>query len=185
MLDAANLQTTCPKCKEAFVPARSNQKYCSSACQKAATRNVSRGPRQIAVNMEERRRHDIRTGRIQGLSDAFFTTPPAYRAEFMERLITEGRTKSELRKGLTEQALLRSWSRNEGTGRLHIAHCLDHYCQEVYKMRSYEVLAPATVRPSTDDLAFPAAYFGPDAPPVYEDGSLKKRPCPWATRHHA
>ena len=108
----------------------------------------------------------------------------------MERLIAEVRGNAELRRLVTNREMLRSWTRlrgnqdagDAGTGRLHIAHVLDHYCREIYGMRSYEVVAPETVLTSPRDLAFPAAYFGPDAPPIYEDGSLKRRPCPWTTR---
>jgi hypothetical protein len=118
-----------------------------------------------------------------GLSHALYETPPAYRAEFLQRLILEARGNAELRRLVTVRALLRSWGRNEGTGRLHIAHVLDHFCREVYGLRSFKVVDPNYVIPTEEALAFPAEYFGPDAPPVYEDGSLKRRPCPWATRN--
>jgi len=78
---------------------------------------------------------------------------------------------------VTLPALLRSWHRDVGTGRLHIAHILDHFCREVYGKRSFEVLNPDIDLPPVDGLAFPAEYFGPDAPPVYEDGALKEQPC--------
>jgi hypothetical protein len=175
----------CPRCQAAFLRDRKNQRYCSQPCQKAATRNAVRGPRKVADSAEARRIHEARKGRIGGLSHALFETPPAYRAAFLQRLIVEGRSNAELRRLVTVRALLRSWVRDEGTGRLHIAHVLNHFCQEVYGLRSFEVLNPDTTLPSVDTLAFPAAYFGPDAPPVYEDGSLEERPCPWSTRQSA
>ena len=93
MLDATLLEAACPKCATPFVPARSNQTYCSKQCQK----NASRGPRTIATSVEERRRHESRIGRLQGLSDALFETPPKDRTSFMVALINEGRRKAELR----------------------------------------------------------------------------------------
>jgi hypothetical protein len=94
----------------------------------------------------------------------------------------ECRGNSELRRLVTLRALLRSWDTDEGTGRLHIAHILDHFCREVYGLRSFEVLNPGTELPPEDVLAFPAEYFGPDALPVYEDGALKERSC--SRTHH-
>ena len=156
--------------------------YCNSQCAKAATRNASRGPRTITESWDAKRIHEARQGRCRGLSHALYETPPAYRAEFLERLISEAREGAELRRLVTTRQLLKCWTRDEGTGRLHIVHVLDHYCQEVYGQRSYEVLNPANSLPSAIMLAFPAEYYGPDAPPLYEDGSLKRRPCPWSNR---
>lgn len=172
----------CPKCCQPFTPRRRGQRYCSKPCAKAATRNATRGPRLIADSPEARRIHEHRKGRVRGLSDALYEAPPAYRAEFVERLIAEARGNAELRRLVTNREMLRSWARDDGTGRLRIAHVLDHFCREVYGLRAFEVMNPETVLPSSDDLAFPAEYFGPDAPPIYEDGSLKRRPDPWAAR---
>ncbi|RGP37729.1 hypothetical protein D1012_07390 [Pseudotabrizicola alkalilacus] len=178
----------CPRCQVPFLPRRKDQKYCGKPCAKAASRNVTRGPRMVAESAEAARIHEFRKGRLRGLSHALHETPPAYRAAFLQRLIAEGRGNSELRRLVTVRALLRSWVRDEGTGRLHIAHVLDHFCREVYGLRSFQVLNPNTILPPVEALCFPATYYGPDAPPVYEDGALKERPCPWMDRkkslHH-
>ena len=158
MLDSTNMLTTCPKCGEGFTPARSNQKFCSRGCQK----NTTRGPRTVGESPEERQRQAARSGRLKGLSDAFFETPPQYRAAFMVALITEARAKGELRKWVTKWELLRSWHHHPGTGRLHIAHCLDHFCREVFGRRSFVILDPNTVLPCEEETAFPACYYGPD-----------------------
>lgn len=180
---SAGPQSRCPKCAEAFQPKRRDQRYCSRTCQKASTNNVARGPRTIAASWEARRRHEVRTGRVRCLSHALYETPPAYRAEFLQRLIAEARRNAELRRLVTERDMLRSWHRlrgegfdgRQGTGRLHIAHVLDHFCRSVYALPSFEVLDPKTEIPAEDALAFPAEYFGPDAPPIYEDGALRRR----------
>lgn len=186
-VETLNPQATCPRCATEFAPKRRDAVYCSRQCQKAATNNAARGPRRIADSAEARRIHENRKGRVKALSDSLYETPPAYRADFMQRLIAEARGNAELRCLVTNREMLRSWARlrgnrdagGAGTGRLHIAHVLDHYCREVYGQRSYEVVNPETVLPSSDELAFPAEYFGPDAPPIYGDGILKERPCPW------
>lgn len=182
MLDSATLQIHCPKCGLEFIQGRSNQQYCSNPCQKAATRNASRGPRTVADSPEERLRQATRSNRLQNLSNAFFETPPTYRAEFMEKLIAKGRRNKELRRWLTNSDALGCRAHHRGTGRLHIAFCLVHYCREVYGMRSFAVLDPKISLPPEEKLAFPAQYFGPSEIMIYEDGSLTKRPCPWATR---
>jgi hypothetical protein len=170
---------TCARCNQSFDQKRTDQRFCSKSCARAASRNATRGQRTLAHSGEARRTHETRCGRVRGLSNAFYETPPTYRAAFLERLIAEGRGNADLRRLVTLRDLLRSWARQEATGRLHIAHVLDHYCCEVYGRRSFEVLNPASDLPSADALCFPALYFGPDAPPVYEDGSLTRRPDPW------
>ena len=182
MLDSTSLQTTCPRCEIGFIPSRSNQKFCSRLCQKATSLHVTRLPRTIANSAEERRRQGFRSGRLKGLSDAFYETLPSYRAAFMVALIAEARGKTELRKWLTQRELLRVWNHHPGTGRLHIAHCLDHFCSEVYGLRSFIILDSKTPLPSEEETAFPALYFGPGELPVYEDGSLKRLTCPWSSR---
>lgn len=175
----------CPQCSAEFHRKRKNQMYCNRDCAKAATRNATRQSRTVKDNPSAKRICEDRSGRCKNLSVYFYETPPAYRAEYLEKLIVEGRKVKELRTFVTTRALLKSWSRGEGTGRLHIAHLLDHYCQEVYRMRSFEVLNPANVLPCETDIVFPAEYFGPEAMPVYEGGTLKHRPCPWGNRNCA
>jgi hypothetical protein len=172
----------CARCQTIFPPKRTDQRYCQKACAKAASRNSTRGSRKLAESPEAARIHESRKGRIRGLSQSFYETPPAYRAAFLQRLILEARTNTELRTLVTDRAFIRSWARETGTGRLHIAHVLNHFCHEVYGRRSFEVVAPAAEIPSPSTLAFPAEYFGPDAAPVYEDGALNQRPCPWKHR---
>ncbi|UWQ15666.1 hypothetical protein K3556_07280 [Aliiroseovarius sp. M344] len=169
----------CPHCGTEFHPKRTNQMYCNRQCAKTATRNTNRGPRKSKESSDAKRVQEVRQGRCKGLSHAFYETPPVYRSEFVERLIGEARGVAELRRLVTTRQLLKCWDRDDGTGRLHIAHVLDHYCQEVYRQRSYEVLNPANNLPSAIKLVFPAEYYGPDAPSLYEDGRLKRRPSPW------
>lgn len=179
MLDVSSFQVSCPKCNAEFVPVRTDQKYCSQTCRK----NATRGPRTVADSPTEKRRQEMRLGRLQALSDAFFETPPIYRAAFMIALINEAKRNKELRVWITQRDLMRQWLHQEGTGRLHIAQCLDHFCSEAYGYRSYEVVRPNWRLPSGQKPAFPAAYFGPTSPSIYTDGNVHNRPCPWSSRH--
>lgn len=172
-------QIQCPACNAEFTPRRKNQKYCSDNCRKRKSRHAARGSRKVAHSWDERRRSEMRKTRLTDLTNALYEAPPRYRAEFLERLIAQARSNAELRRWLTRRDLLKTWYM-DGTGRIGIGHSLDHYCQEVYGQRSYEVLNPENILPTHDALAFPAEYFGPDHPPIYEDGCLKRRPCPWS-----
>lgn len=182
MLDMSTIQISCPKCDAAFIRARSNQKYCSNRCAKAATRNATRGPRTVAESSHEARRQEQRAGCMLSLSNSFFETHPRFRAAYMVELIAEARGKAELRGWLTRKEAMRPWQHHQGTGRLHIAQCLDDFCHDIYRMRSFKVLDPATALPSEAEVAFPAMYFGPGETPIYESGDLERRPCPWASR---
>lgn len=182
-LEAIRLaEPVCSVCATPFTRTRKDKRYCSKKCARVASRNAKRGPRLIADSAAAKRIHESRKGRVRGLSDALYETPPTYRAEYLQRLIAMARRNAELRRLVTNREMLRSWMRDEGTGRLHIAHVLDHYCREVYGQRSFEVVNPATELPGSDELVFPAEYFGPDAPPIYKDGGLNVRPCPWKAR---
>jgi hypothetical protein len=172
----------CPKCAVTFSPRRKDQRYCGKPCAKAATRNATRGPRTVTESAHEARRQEERTGRMLSLSNSFFETHPRYRAAFTVDLIAEARRKAELRGWLTRKEALRPWQHHQGTGRLHIAQCLDDFCQEVYRMRSFEVLDPETTLPPEAEVAFPALYYGPGQTPIYESGDLERRPCSWANR---
>lgn len=182
MLETSAMHSPCPHCRAVFVPARSNQTYCATACQKAATHNSTRGPRNVTDSPEERRRQSDRLKRLQGLSDGFFTTLPMYRPEFMQALIALARRTKELRVWLTKRDALGCRRHHQGTGRLHIAFCLDHYCQQVYGQRSFVMLDPKLELPRDEDMAFPCEYFDPYRAPTFGSGDLQERPCPWSNR---
>jgi hypothetical protein len=183
MFDMSTDHTTCPKCMTDFVRARSNQKYCSRLCAKAATRNATRGPRTVAERAEEARRQELRAGRMLSLANSFYETHVRFRAAFLVDLITEARGNAELREWLTRRDAVTPWRYRNGTGRLHIAQCLDDFCKGVYRKRSFEMLNPSNPLPSEAEVAFPATYFGPGETPIYESGDLERRPCPRAVRH--
>lgn len=98
----------------------------------------------------------------------------------MVSLLEEARRSSELRQWLTQRDMLRGWDYHSGTGRLHIAQCLDHFCSEVFGIRSFRALEGDVELPPEEEAVFPALYYGPTADSVYEDGSLPRRPCPFS-----
>lgn len=173
----------CPSCGRTFHPRRKDMRYCQKSCARSATRNATQNSRTLEHSPNAKRRSEERTERILNLTRAYYDTPPAWRAAFLEALIEEARQKSELAIALTKRAALHPWRPYRcpegGVMRRHIAAELDHYCQEVRGARSFDVLNPERPLVAPEHLCFPAVYFGPDAPPIYEDGSLQQRPCPW------
>jgi hypothetical protein len=132
-MTAASVATdaVCPKCAVTFSPRRKDQLFCSRECQKTASQNSTRGPRMVAESADEARRQEHRAGRMRSLSNSFFETHPRYRAAFIVALIAEARWVKELRGWLTRREALKKWQHHQGTGRLHIAQCLDDFCQDV------------------------------------------------------
>lgn len=65
----------CPGCGTAYKPRRRNQRYCSRACQK----NATRGPR--TADASPSRQYDLRRKRalLEWLNTTYYGTPPADR----------------------------------------------------------------------------------------------------------
>jgi hypothetical protein len=138
MLDGIAFQTNCPKCDVEFVPSRSNQKYCSRPCAKAATRNTARGPRNVAESQELRCRARSHNSRAMGLAARLYTTPPRERLGLMSTLIMAARQHdTELRNILTDPRLLsaspiedkRFFFRKAPASYRTIAQAANAYCQ--------------------------------------------------------
>jgi hypothetical protein len=114
MLDMSTAQINCPKCDAAFIQARSNQKYCSSHCAKAATRNATRGPRTVADSPELRLRARRHYGRAMDLAEALYSAPIGQRLGMMADLIRAARDHdAELRNILTDPRLLSASPKEE------------------------------------------------------------------------
>lgn len=75
----------CPKCETAFEPKRSNQKYCTKSCAKAATRNTARGNRKTE-NSKMNKQH---AGLAWGLRKWLYSTAPDKRLGVM-KIILDG-----------------------------------------------------------------------------------------------
>lgn len=69
----------CPRCGNQFQPKRSNQQYCDPACQKAASRNTSRGPRTTACSPTRRVEKRRQWATLAYLNETFYGTPPGQR----------------------------------------------------------------------------------------------------------
>lgn len=115
MLDASRLLTPCPKCGVDFLPARSNQRYCSRECQKATTRNTARGSRKTTESNEERQRSARHYNRARWLAHDLYALPPNTRLGFMAELIEAAREHdAQLRSILTDPVLLSAGREDKG-----------------------------------------------------------------------
>ena len=132
--------------------------------------NASRGPRTVKECPSQRRYQETFDGSYSDLGINFYETPPAFRVEFMERLIREGRRLVSVKRILTRKAVF--WSYGD-RGMLPIQQVFHHYCKEVYGMTVKEILDKANPLPS--DTYYPCEYYGPDKEPTYSDGTYLKR----------
>lgn len=165
--DKVHPKVTCPICSVEFEQTRKDKKYCSRKCQKNAS---ARGLRTVEKSPSQRRYQETFDGSYSDLGVNFYETPPAFRVEFMERLLREGRRLAAARRILTRKAAF--WSYGD-RGMLPIQQVFYHYCKEVYGMTVKEILDKANPLPS--DAYYPCEYYGPDKEPTYSDGTYLKR----------
>lgn len=166
-LSGTGKSSKCPACHEVFERKRANQKYCGRKCQRNA---AAKGKRTVAASKTQRRICETDKEVYGSLTISFYETPPKYRAEFMERLISEGRRLAKVQRILKKRVPFWHYSYR---GMLPIQQVFYHYCQEVYGMKVSAVLNRNTVLPS--DPCYPCEYLGPDGGAVYSDGTLNKR----------
>lgn len=111
MLDASSLLTPCPKCGAEFMPARSNQTYCSTPCRK----NATRGSRKTTDSNDERQRSSRHYNRARWLAHDLYALPSNKRLGFMAELIDAAREHdAQLRSILTDPVLLSAGREDKG-----------------------------------------------------------------------
>ena len=109
----------CPGCSTAFMPNRSNQSYCSRACQK----NASRGTRS-AENRTRSWRHYERAHR---LTEMIYCAPPQERLGVMKHILEFIPDDAGLRNILTDPELHMKPPRADS--RMNIAKAANAYTQ--------------------------------------------------------
>lgn len=103
----------CPQCGDAFIPKRRNQRYCSSACRKNASRSRRKGDADAPAPVIQKPRHRIKTrGKSRDLSREDFEdmVEPLGSYEDMLRL-TVRRLKKEIENPSTSSRDLPALSR--------------------------------------------------------------------------
>lgn len=113
---------SCPGCNHDFMPKRSNQRYCSRACQ----RNAARGNR-TKENAVRSYRHYERAAR---LSEFIYSIAPRERLGRMKDLLELAVTDSGLRNILTDPELLNHPPRADN--RMNIAKAANAYVRKFY-----------------------------------------------------
>ncbi|WP_299960357.1 hypothetical protein [uncultured Roseobacter sp.] len=103
MLDLSNL-LACPVCQVEFIPKRTNQKYCTPKCQKAATKNTARKSREG----EHRVRSVYHYERTMRLAEMLYTAHPQERLGTMQHILSFVEHDAGLRNILTDRKLLRA-----------------------------------------------------------------------------
>ncbi len=111
----------CPGCSAAFAPKRSNQRYCSSGCQRRSSRNSSRGSRSTENRQRSRRHYE----RVHRLTEMIYSAPPQERLGVMKHILDFVPHDAGLRNILTDHELHRQTPRSDG--RMNIAKAANAY----------------------------------------------------------
>jgi hypothetical protein len=156
MLDSASLPTTCPKCEVSFLPARSNQQYCTPSCQK----NGVRGSRKATESPTEAGRSGRHYQRAKWLAHDIYGLPPNQRLGFMAKLIEAAREHdTQLRSIFTDPVLLSAG--REDRGLFHrkapltyktIAQAADAYCRKFWGYGVRRVIYKECPEPETGEI---------------------------------
>lgn len=121
MLDLSNLKS-CPKCSQDFAPKRSNQKYCSDACRKNATRG-SRKP-----EYKDRTIHHY--ARARDLEQMVYSVAPSERLGMMKDILEHVSHDAGLRNILNDPKLHREEPRK--SGRKNLARAANAYTHKFF-----------------------------------------------------
>lgn len=124
--DDEDCSIKCPGCSTAFIPKRSNQKFCSRECQHRSSKNASRGSRS-AENRERSWRHYERAYR---LTEMIYLSPPQERLGVMKHIFEFIPHDAGLRNILTDPELHTKPPRADG--RMNIAKAANAYAQMFY-----------------------------------------------------
>lgn len=103
-------QMVCPKCETSFSPKRSNQKFCSRTCSKAATRNAARGDRSSGNKAMSAAHYE----RAKGLAEMVYSVPPQRRLGMMKHILDYVPIDAGLRRILSDPKLLKAHPINDG-----------------------------------------------------------------------
>lgn len=134
MLDLSNLKS-CPKCSQDFSPKRSNQKYCSDACRKNATRG-SRKP-------ENKNRTIHHYARASDLEHMVYSVPPSDRLGMMKHILEYVPHDAGLRNILSDPKLLREEPRK--SGRKNISQAASAYTRKFFGLSIQTYMQKTTV----------------------------------------
>lgn len=99
---------TCVACGDSFLPARTNQKYCSRTCQKAFTHNASRAIQNSTCSLAKRRKNLELYDLALRLGERYYRADEDQRLGYLNELINQARNEPGLlREVLTNRTLLR------------------------------------------------------------------------------
>jgi len=116
----------CPSCSTVFIPKRSNQRYCSRACQRSTSRNAARGNR----TNENKHRSWQHYERADRLKEMIYSTPPHERLGMMKHILELIPDDAGLRNILTDPKLHKQPPR--GDKRVNVAKAADAYTQKFF-----------------------------------------------------
>ncbi|WP_160116523.1 hypothetical protein [Ruegeria sp. AU67] len=117
---------SCPQCNHKFEPKRSNQKFCSRVCQKAATHNTSRGNRKS----ENALRNERHYARAKDLAEMIYSAPPLERYGIMKHILSFVDVDAGLRNILCDPLKLKAEPRLDS--RMNFAKAANAFTQQQF-----------------------------------------------------
>lgn len=119
---------SCPSCALKFVPKRKNQRYCSSPCQKRASRNTARTSRKKENRVRSRGHYE----RASRLAEMVYSVRPSERLGMMQFILSKTPDDAGLRNILTDPKLLTEPPR--GDSRKNIAQAASAYTNKFFRV---------------------------------------------------
>lgn len=98
----------CPRCGITFQPKRRNQRYCTTDCQKKASRNSARGSTSATDSADRRHTKRRQRATLAWLNETYYTTPPGQRLGLLKEWLDTGRAgDTQMKSVLTRPDFLR------------------------------------------------------------------------------
>lgn len=124
--DRINTTASCPRCAAEFHPKRSNQRFCTRACQKASSDHTARGPR-TKENKAMNYRHYERASR---LAEMVYTAAPNERLGIIKHILSFVDQDAGLRRVLTDPKLMTEPPRADN--KMNIAQTASAYTKKFF-----------------------------------------------------
>lgn len=127
----------CSGCGQPFTPKRTNQRYCTPPCQKAATRNTARGPRTTAESPSRRHEKRLQWATLAFLNETLYGHPVGQRLGLLRDWLDRARAgDTTLRAALTRPDFCKWTDNSRACFRSSLAYppvpYLTHkYCQKL------------------------------------------------------
>lgn len=157
-------ERTCPKCQASFQPKRKNQYYCSTKCQK----NASRGSRETYKSPSQRYDNHRDWHLLHWLNETYYGTPPRDRLGLIKDWLDAARAGDTRLRRVLANPTFRQGHRDERN--IYFRRCwayspvplvADVFCLRLRNCRVWEWVNGTATEPETGEVTY-------NPPPAYE-----------------